>query len=408
MERLQGKHIVLGITGGIAAYKSAMLLRMLVKEGAEVQVVMTPAAKEFITPLTLSTLSKKPVVSEFFDRRDGSWNSHVELGLWADLMLIAPTTAHTLAQMAHGMANNMLLTTYLSMRAPVAVAPAMDMDMWKHPATQQNLKQLQQIGVTVIEPDSGFLASTLEGKGRMQEPQEIVNQVVKILTPQAQALQGKRVMITAGPTHEPIDRVRFLGNRSTGLMGIALAEECISQGAEVDLLLGPSSLQPIQHPALTVHRFSTAQELLDLASQSFPHCDVAIFAAAVADFRPAQVFDGKIKRERQGEVTTIQLVQNPDVAAQMGVQKQANQLLIGFALETSADIEEAKAKMQRKKMDAMVLNSLSDAGAGFAVPTNKITIVDTCQTLSFPLASKQEVAKQIVAYIVQNQPDERA
>lgn len=400
---LQGKRIVLGISGGIAAYKSAVLLRLLQREGADVQVVMTPAAKEFITPLTLATLSRHPVASEFFDRRDGSWNSHVELGLWADLMLIAPATASTLAKMAHGVADNLLITTYLSMKAPVMVAPAMDLDMYAHPSTTSNLRTLKSYGVHILEPSSGFLASGLEGKGRMQEPEEILKSVISFWAQRKDSsspLKGKKVVITAGPTHEMIDDVRFIANYSTGLMGISLANSFAEQGAEVHLCLGPTHLRA--NTSVQTHSVVSAQEMFDETAALFDSCDIAIFAAAVADFRPQKRHEGKLKRQGTNELSQILLEKNPDIAAILGRRKKNGQYLVGFALETTVDISEARRKLTDKNLDAIVLNSLSEPGAGFAVPTNKICIIDTNSETSYPLASKREVANQIVAHVIKN------
>lgn len=405
--RLLGKHIVLGITGSIAAYKAASLVRLFVKEGAEVQVVMTSSGKEFITPLTLSTLTKKPVVSEFFDRRDGSWHSHVDLGLWADMMLIAPASASTIGKMAHGIADNMLLTTYMSMKAPVWVAPAMDLDMYAHPAMQDNLHLLAQRGVHIIESGDGFLASGLIGKGRMEEPECIVEKVamfferqspVKIDDAKALPLYGKHILITAGPTYEAIDAVRFVGNHSSGRMGYALAAACMARGAKLTLVSGPSALP--DPSGAKVYRVTSAREMLAASEAVFDTCDVAIFSAAVADYRPEHIAEGKIKREATGEDMTLRMVKNPDIAATLGKRKKAHQLMVGFALETSLDEEEARKKMQRKAMDLMVLNSLGDTGAGFGCPTNKITIIRSeGESLAFPLKSKEEVAQDIVAVV---------
>lgn len=405
--KLQGKHIVVGITGSIAAYKAATLIRCLIKEGAEVQVVITPAGKEFITPLTLSTLTNKPVVSEFFDRRDGSWHSHVSLGLWADLMLIAPASAATLGKMAHGIADNMLLTTYLSMKAPTWVAPAMDLDMYAHEATQNNLSILQQRGVHIIDAGSGFLASGLEGKGRMAEPEHIAGEVIRyfesgampLATPLSKApLQGKRVLITAGPTYEAIDAVRFIGNHSSGRMGYAMASACKAQGAEVTLVSGPTAL-PDPLGVKTV-RVTSALEMLQASEVIFPKSDIAIFSAAVADYRPTTPVEGKMKRETLGQELQIQLTKNPDIAATLGAKKEARQLLVGFALETSPNEEEALRKMRVKGMDMMVLNSLSDQGAGFGGTTNKIALLSATEVVHFPLKSKEEVAQDIVQAII--------
>lgn len=401
---LQGKHIVLGITGSIAAYKSATLIRLLVKAGAEVQVVITPSGKEFITPLTLSTLTQKPVVSEFFDRRDGSWHSHVSLGLWADLMLIAPASAATLAKMATGVADNMLLTTYLSMKAPVWVAPAMDLDMYRHAATQSSLQTLRERGVHVVEPGNGFLASGLEGKGRMEEPEQIAQAVASYFAGEGQqsqkgSLSGVEVLITAGPTYEPIDAVRFVGNHSSGRMGYALAAECARRGAEVHLVSGPTSFPSPN--GVQVERVSTACEMLAACQKVSSRCRVAIFSAAVADYRPESVAEGKIKRESTGEAMSLSLVRNPDIAATLGASKKEGQVMVGFALETSRDFQEARRKMARKGMDLMVLNSMNDKGAGFGTSTNKVTLIpQEGETLECSLKSKEEVAQDIVDYLV--------
>lgn len=402
--RLQDKHIVVGITGGIAAYKSASLVRLLIKEGAEVQVVMTPAAKEFITPLTLATLSQHAVVSDFFDRRDGSWHSHVTLGTWADLMIIAPATASTIAKMAHGVADNILVTTYLAMRAPVLIAPAMDLDMWEHPTTARNLEQLARDGVRQALPAAGFLASGLMGRGRMQEPEEVLEQAVEMLTSTVESpLQGECVTITAGPTYEPIDDVRFIGNHSSGLMGISLAEACAKLGAEVHLILGSTHLRPTDS-RIVVHPVMTAEEMLAAAEESFARSSVAIFAAAVADYRPQERVQGKIKKERRGgEQMQLTLTQNPDIAATLGATRRAGQYLVGFALETSVDLQAAEGKLQQKHLDAIVLNSTNDAGAGFGVPTNKVLVLDKAGAqLDLPLESKAVVAEQIVDFVLKH------
>lgn len=394
---LENKKIVLGITGGIAAYKACNLARLLIKKGAEVQVVMTPSAKEFITPLTLSTLTHKPVVSEFFDRRDGSWHSHVDLGLWADAMIIAPATASSIGKMANGIADNMLITTYLSMKSPVFVAPAMDLDMYAHPSTQQNIKQLVSYGNHIIEPGTGFLASKLEGKGRMEEPEKIVEVLEKHFSKQ-ESLTGKSVLITAGPTYEKIDPVRFVGNYSSGKMGYALAEACAKQGAEVTLVSGPVMLQT-KHPAIRRIDVESAQEMYDAATTHFPQADIAILSAAVADFTPETTADKKIKRK--GDELVLNLRPTQDIAAALGAIKNENQLLVGFALETDNEVQNAQDKMKRKNFDFIVLNSLQDKGAGFRVDTNKITIIDRQQgTTAYETKSKQEVAEDIVEYIV--------
>lgn len=394
---LENKKIVLGITGGIAAYKACNLARLLIKKGAEVQVVMTPSAKEFITPLTLSTLTHKPVVSEFFDRRDGSWHSHVDLGLWADAMIIAPATASSIGKMANGIADNMLITTYLSMKAPVFVAPAMDLDMFAHPSTQQNIQRLVSYGNHIIEPGTGFLASKLEGKGRMEEPEKIVEVLEKHFSKQ-QSLTGKSVLITAGPTYEKIDPVRFVGNYSSGKMGYALAEACAKQGAEVTLVSGPVMLQT-KHPTIRRIDVESAQEMYSAATTHFPQADIAILSAAVADFTPETTADKKIKRK--GDELVLNLRPTQDIAAALGAIKNENQLLVGFALETDNEVQNAQDKMKRKNFDFIVLNSLQDKGAGFRVDTNKITIIDRQQgTTAYETKSKQEVAEDIVEYIV--------
>lgn len=391
---LKGKKIVLGITGSIAAYKACTLIRLLIKQGAEVQVVITPAGKEFITPITLSTLTHKPVVSEFFDRRDGSWHSHVDLGLWADAMIIAPCTASTLGKMAHGIADNMLITTYLSMKAPVLVAPAMDLDMYAHASTQDNLQLLQQRGVTIIEPGNGFLASTLEGKGRMQEPEIIVEELAEFFALREGRLRGQRILITAGPTYEKLDPVRFIGNYSSGKMGIALAKECVAQGAEVELVLGPCS-QPLPHSTLlhTTH-VESAQDMYDAATSLFPSCTAGIMCAAVADFTPDTCAEEKIKRE--GDQLVLRLNPTKDIAAAVGSMKTNGQRLCGFALETHDAMQHAHEKLQRKNLDMIVMNSLQDQGAGFKVDTNKVTIIMPDSSESLPLQSKKDVAKEII------------
>ena len=391
MDILNGKHIVLGVTGSIAAYKAAFLVRLLIKRGAEVQVVMTPAGKEFITPLTLSTLTRKPVVSEFFDRRDGSWNSHVDLGQWADAMLIAPCTASTIGKMASGVADNMLITTYYSMKAPVFIAPAMDLDMYRHPVTQHNLETLRSIGNIIIEPASGELASQLVGKGRMQEPEEIVAALEEYFTKQAQ-LSKKKVLITAGPTYEQIDPVRFIGNWSTGKMGFALAEECAQRGADVTLIAGPVNLTT-EHPNIRRIDVKSAHQMYEAAMANFPDSDAAILCAAVADFTPAVTSDTKIKRK--GDMT-ITLKPTEDIAAALGAIKRPDQRMVGFALETDNEASNAQGKLERKNLDFIVLNSLRDEGAGFGYDTNKVTLIDRKGSQELPLQSKKNVAKAII------------
>lgn len=391
---LQGKKIVLGITGSIAAYKSCLIIRQLIKKGAEVQVVITPAGKEFITPITLSALTSKPVISDFFARRDGTWHSHVDLGLWADAMLIAPATASTIGKMAHGVADNMLITTYLSMKAPVFIAPAMDLDMYAHPSTQQNLKTLQSYGNHIIEPGTGFLASKLEGKGRMEEPENIVACLERFFS-QQESLKGKKVLITAGPTYEKIDPVRFIGNYSSGKMGFALANECANRGAQVELVCGPvSSSMQVNHP--NIHRINveSAQEMFEACKELFPSMDSAILCAAVADFAPETVAEQKIKRT--GDEMVIRLKPNPDIAASLGQMKKQGQTLVGFALETNDEESNAQAKLKKKNFDFIVLNSLKDEGAGFRTDTNKITIITADNKKDYPLKSKEEVAKDII------------
>lgn len=392
---LEGKHIVLGVTGSIAAYKAAYLVRLLIKRGAEVQVVMTPAAKEFITPLTLSTLTRKPVVSEFFSGRDGTWNSHVELGQWADAMLIAPCTASTLGKMANGVADNMLATTYFSMKAPVFIAPAMDLDMYRHPVTQRNIETLRGIGNIIIEPASGELASQLIGKGRMEEPENIARVLEDFFESDSQ-LSKKKVLITAGPTHERIDPVRYIGNDSTGKMGFALAEECARRGADVTLIAGPVNIRT-SNP--NIHRIDvvTAQEMYEQSMSHFPQNDAAILCAAVADFTPIVTADSKIKRK--GEMT-LTLKPTQDIAAALGAIKREDQRMVGFALETDNEFDHAVDKLERKNLDFIVLNSLRDPGAGFGYDTNKVTLIDRKESVSLPLQSKKDVAKAIISKLV--------
>lgn len=395
---LKGKHIILGITGGIAAYKSVSLLRLLIKAGAEVQVVITPSGKEFITPVTLSALSGKPVVSEFFTANTGEWHSHVDLGLWADAMVIAPATASSIAKMANGVADNMLITTYLSAKAPVFIAPAMDLDMMAHPSTKRNIELLKSYGNHIIEPAEGELASHLIGKGRMEEPEAIVKYLESFFSAQ-QDLSGKKILITAGPTYERIDPVRFIGNYSSGKMGYALAEEAAQRGAEVTIVSGPVSITTTT-PGINIIKVESAREMHKACIDAFPHCDCAIMCAAVADYAPAEYFDSKIKREKD-EIPTITLVKNPDIAASLGKMKQKNQILIGFALETNNEESNAIDKLRRKNLDAIVLNSLQDDGAGFRTDTNKVTIYNSNgEKTAFCLKTKKEVAKDIIDYII--------
>lgn len=390
---LKGKKIVLGITGSIAAYKACLIIRLLKKAGAEVQVVITPAGKEFITPISLSALSQNPVISDFFAQRDGTWHSHVALGLWADAMLIAPATASTIGKMAHGIADNMLLTTYLSMKAPVFIAPAMDLDMMAHPATEDNLRLLRERGVGVIEAQSGFLASTLEGKGRMEEPENIVQQLSDYFARKEGDLSGKKILITAGPTYEKLDPVRFIGNYSSGKMGYALAEECASRGAQVVLVSGPTALAT---KSALIERISveSAQEMHDASIREFPGCQAAILCAAVADFTPQNTAEEKIKRE--GNALHLDLRPTPDIAATLGQMKREGQVMAGFALETCNEAAHAREKLERKKLDFIVLNSLRDEGAGFRTDTNKVTMIDGKGEEALPLMSKQETAMHIV------------
>ena len=389
---LEGKKIVLGVTGSIAAYKAALLVRLLVKEGAEVQVVMTPSAKEFITPLTLSTLSGRPVLCEFFNSSSGAWNSHVELGLWADAMIVAPATASTLGKMAGGVADNLLVTTYLSMKAPVFIAPAMDLDMYSHPSTVRNVEILKGFGNHVIEAAEGELASHLNGKGRMEEPHNIVARLKEFFSV-GEDMKGMKVLVTAGPTYEKIDPVRFVGNYSSGKMGFSIAEECASRGADVVLVSGPVSLE-CKHPAIKRVDVESAREMYDAAMVEFPSCDAAVLSAAVADYRPAVQATEKMKRN--SGAMTLELEANPDIAAALGKVKTGHQRLVGFALETCNGEENAIAKLEKKNLDFIVLNSLEDKGAGFGCDTNKVTILTREGKSEYPLKSKKEVAKDIV------------
>ena len=399
---LKGKKIVLGITGSIAAYKACLIIRGLIKRGAEVQVVITPSGKEFITPITLSALTHKPVISEFFSQRDGTWNSHVDLGLWADAMLIAPCTASTLAKMANGVADNMLITTYLSMKAPVFIAPAMDLDMYRHPSTQHNMDTLRSYGNHIVEPASGFLASGLEGKGRMEEPENIIAALERELaheggeepstTEGRPTLSGKRILITAGPTYEKIDPVRFIGNYSSGKMGFALAEECRKRGAEVTLVAGPVALQC--HP--DIHRIDveSCEEMFNAATEAFANEDAAILCAAVADFKPAQVNDVKIKRK--GDGLHIDLVPTQDIAATLGKMKTEHQRIVAFALETNNEEKNAEEKRRKKNADFIVLNSTRIPGTTFRSDDNQIAIISAEGRTNYPKKSKDKVAADII------------
>lgn len=388
---LTGKHILLGITGSIAAYKAASLVRLLVKAGCEVQVLMTPLAKQFITPLTMATLSKRPILVEFFDPENGAWNSHIKLGEWADCMLIAPATANTLAKMAHGVADNLLLTSYLSARCPVAVAPAMDLDMFAHEATQANLRLLKERGVKVVDPGSGFLASGLEGKGRMAEPEEIVDFLQELFDEKKKSLAGKHLLVTAGGTREAVDPVRFITNHSTGKMGYAIAEALARRGARVSLISGPTQLpQPKGVERVDV---VSAEEMYQASVARFEEADGAIMCAAVADYTPLRVADHKIKKS--DDDLTLQLKRTRDIAAELGRMK-GGRLLVGFALETDHEQEHATQKLDKKNLDFIVLNSLRTAGAGFGVDTNVVTLIDRKGMEELPLMAKSEVAERIV------------
>lgn len=394
---LAGKKIILGITGGIAAYKSAYLLRLLVKSGAEVQVVITPSGKEFITPVTLSALSGKPVICDFFDANNGCWHSHVDIGLWADAMVIAPATACTIGKMANGIADNMLVTTYLSAKAPVFIAPAMDLDMWRHPSTQQNISRLRSFGNHIIEPEQGELASHLSGKGRMAEPEHIVAEL-ECYFAQGLSMKGEQVLITAGPTYEKIDPVRYIGNYSSGKMGFAIAEECAERGADVTLVCGPVHLTTISDRIRRID-VESAIEMLAECEANFAKCDIAIMCAAVADYRVTEVLKHKIKRE-ESDAPEIRLVKNPDIAKTLGAKKRDCQTLVGFALETDNEEDNAKGKLNRKNLDYIVLNSLNDPNAGFQTDTNKITIIGRDgDEWKFETKMKRLVAKDIIDVI---------
>lgn len=392
---MKGKHILLGISGSIAAYKACTLIRLLIKAGAEVQVVITPAGKEFITPITLSALTSKPVISDFFSQRDGTWHSHVDLGLWADAMIIAPATAATLGKMAHGIADNMLITTYLSMKAPVFIAPAMDLDMFAHASTQENLEILKQRGNYIIEPTQGELASHLVGKGRMEEPEKIYETLKAFFNGQ-QCLTDKTIVITAGPTYEKIDPVRFIGNYSSGKMGFALAEECAARGAKVELIAGPVNLTT-HHPNIFRTNVESAQEMYEAATEKFKKATAAILCAAVADFTMAQTACNKIKRK--GENLTLELKPTQDIAAALGAAKTPYQKLVGFALETTDEHNNARLKLKKKNLDFIVLNSLNDKGAGFQYDTNQITILNNDKEYPYPLKNKTEVARDIIDFL---------
>ncbi|MFZ0471821.1 MAG: bifunctional phosphopantothenoylcysteine decarboxylase/phosphopantothenate--cysteine ligase CoaBC [Bacteroidales bacterium] len=398
---LKGRKILLGVTGGIAAYKAATIIRLFVKEGAEVKVVMTPLAKEFITPLTLATLSKNPIIVDFFDPEDGRWNSHIDLGLWADAYLIAPATANTIGKMAAGIADNLLLTTYLSSRCPVFLAPAMDLDMLAHPATVRNMATLKSFGNHIIEPGTGELASGLDGKGRMAEPEVIVKEIKEFFSKKKIAelpLRGRNVFINAGPTVEPIDPVRYISNYSSGRMGIALADAAAAMGAKVTLVLGPSTLKPSNALVNTV-AVMTAAEMTEASEEAFRECDIAILAAAVADFTPETISGTKIKRG--GSEMVLRLKPTRDIAALLGSLKKKHQILVGFALETDDEVSNAISKLKRKNLDMIILNSLRDEGAGFGHETNRITIIDSNNNIDkFELKTKGEVASDILHKII--------
>ena len=389
---MKGKHILIGVSAGIAAYKIAHLTRLFVTAGAEVKIIMTPMAKEFITPLTLATLSKNPILVDFFNPENGDWNSHVDIGLWADIMLVAPATANTLAKMAHGIADNLLLTTYLSAKCPVFFAPTMDLDMFKHPATQKNIRILNERGNHCIDASSGELASGLIGKGRMAEPEDIFRHVELFFAPR-QSFEGKKVMVTAGPTYEAIDPVRFIGNYSSGKMGYALAHELKRHGAEVLLISGPVSLNPPE--GVSIVKVTTADEMYDACVENYPNYDIAIMNAAVADYAPIEKFDKKVKRK--SDDMKIELKPTRDIAQKLGEMKSGSQFLVGFALETDNEMDNAFDKLKKKNLDCIVLNSLQDEGAGFNYDTNKVTVVDSNNNITkFELKSKQEIARDII------------
>jgi phosphopantothenoylcysteine decarboxylase/phosphopantothenate--cysteine ligase len=401
LSSLKGKKIILGVTGSIAAYKAAAIIRLLVKEGAEVKVIMTSYAREFITPLTLSTLSKNSVLIDFFNQENSDWNSHIELGLWSDLYLIAPATANSIAKMANGVADNLLLATYLSAKCPVFVAPAMDLSMYKHPSTIKNIELLKSFGNRIIESATGELASGLHGEGRMEDPEKIVEVIADFLRfkeKNRDKLENKKFLITAGPTYEPLDPVRFLGNYSSGKMGLALAEEIAEYGGYVTLVLGPSYLNP-GHPNIQTQNIVSAQEMYKESIRYFKKVDCAILTAAVSDFTPENKHKEKVKRENGNRI--IKLKPTKDIALELGKLKKENQLLIGFALETHDELTNARLKLMKKKFDFIVLNSLRDEGAGFGYDTNKITIIDKNNKIErFELKSKTEVARDIVRKII--------
>lgn len=402
---LKGKKIVLGITGSIAAYKAAFLVRLLKKSEAEVKVIMTASASDFITPLTLATLSENPVLTQFHKNDTGEWNNHVDLGLWADLILIAPASANTIGKMANGICDNLLIATYLSARCHVMICPAMDLDMYAHPSTTRNLETLKQDGNFIVDPGEGELASGLVGKGRMAEPEHIVEQVEAILAPNKLPLAGKHAMVTAGPTHEHLDPVRFIGNNSSGKMGYAIAECLYELGAEVTLISGPSD-QQLLNKGINLIRVTNAQEMFEVSAFYFPQTDIAVFSAAVADYTPKFKADSKIKK--QDPKMLVELEKTKDIALEMGKSKQTNQITVGFALETDNELEHAKAKLEKKNLDLVVLNSLRDSGAGFGYDTNKVTFVTHADIREFPLKAKTQVAEDIAYAIIRlsEQPTE--
>ncbi len=397
---LTGKKILLGITGSIAAYKIPLLVRLLKKDGADVRVVMTPSAKDFVTPLTLSTLSGNPVISHGFDEKTGKWDSHVELGLWADLFVVAPATANTMAKMANGIADNYFLTVCLSAKCPIMFAPAMDLDMYKHQATQQNIKTLIERGCIFVAPSSGELASGLCGEGRMEEPQKIYEKI-KLFFQTKRNFSGKKILITAGPTYEAIDPVRFIGNHSSGLMGVEIARAFADQGAEVTLVLGPSNISP-NRKNINVMPVTSAKEMYDAVMTFFPKTDIAVLSAAVADFRPEIVADQKIKKNPDTDTITLKLVKTEDILKTVGSQKKDNQIVVGFALETENGISNAKKKLHTKNIDFIVLNEMNESGVGFKTKTNKITIINkNDEIVEFDLKPKSEVALDVLNTIYQ-------
>ncbi len=396
---LKGKRIILGVTGGIAAYKIPLLVRELKKLEADVQCIMTPASCDFVSPLTLATLSQNPVCIDFWNKKDGTWTNHVELGMWADLMVIAPLTANTLAKMTHGNCDNLLLATYLSAKCPVLIAPAMDLDMYAHPTTTQNLEQLAQHGVLIAPAQHGFLASGLEGQGRMMEPNDLVREI-SFFFEQSISLHGKKVLVTAGPTYERIDPVRFIGNHSSGKMGFSITKSLLKRGAEVILVTGPTQCE-LTHNKLTRCDVVSAEEMLHQVKEHFPTCTGGIFSAAVSDYRPAEMHSVKMKKT--ADELTLQLVKNPDILQWAGDHKKHGQFLVGFALETNDALEYGRGKLEKKKLDCIVVNSLKDSGAGFGVDTNKITILDSNnKEQAYELSSKDVAAHNIVEYIVKN------